>query len=396
MSGPILNDNHPVHQLMLRTLQRQGGVLKVGTVVHPNIDINDVRYGLSRLGLGLDHTLGEQVLVFCDMSSDPKGDPLTSFLMVSDRRLFGTVGWGSDAVCNVRFSEIDFVQRKKGVLLGELKLVAGREVHDLSFGEIEDMLHAFVGPLTQEPKENREPRQKPLCEPNDEDPTGATTALSWMPLPDPRTTVILTYLREAHRKGVMPVEIARDFVARTTLAYRNLCLGRGMTQGRHMSPVSANDLSQLMVHMYGNPLQHTEQPVRTLVLATKLRSNVGAAALSSAVGLASLAVLGIGWTRRAAPSAASFQFMVADTGSFASYRLLQTNSTQGLEKKVPGFVDDIHYNLMSLEDALLLRRCVHGWTGGAIELMSADPGDLVQRLTDVIGPFDPNMLGRKV
>lgn len=391
---PILNERHPVHGLVQQTLPKAGGNMSAEVKIHPNIPLDDVRYALTKVGAGLDHTIGEQAMALGDFSIDTKKQPYAAYLLVTDRRLVGTVAWLKGVVCDVRFSEIDEVRFKKGMLTVELKVRAGDTWHDLSFGEYQEELRNFLRPLYEQPKENREPPIRPLCAPTAEDPTGATTALAWMPVPDPRTELLLTYTREAARQGRIPVEAAQDLVARLTLAYRNLCFGRGQHQGRSMSPVSANDLSQIMVELFGQPLQHVEHPVRSLVLPSTMKSDVGAAVAESAVGLAALAVVGVGWTRRARASVPNFTFMVKDTGPFASYRLLQTGGSVGLHRKVPGFTDDVHYNLMRMEESLLLRRCVHGWNLPPLELMGADPNDVLNQLTEVVGPFDPSVLAR--
>lgn len=390
-TAPLLCERHPVHDLLQRTMRKASGLLSTGTTLYPQLDAQLARFALSHAGGGLDHTLGEQPLVFADFSVDQGRIRYKSYFLMTDRRFIT-----SKPYSNIRYSEIEEVHYKKGMLVTELRLRKGQEWNDVGFVEIEVQIRDFLRTLTAQPPAQREPPPRPLCPATEQDPTGAQTAMGWLPVPDSRTQLMLTYVRESFARQLMPLEVAQDFVARLTVAYRNLGYGRGFHQTRHMSPISANDLSQLFVHMFGNPVWHAEEPVRRLVFNSKMRSNSGVAALSTVAGAASKVLLGVGWSHRARPSVSQFEVMLADTGPFASYKLVLTNGGQGLHTKVPVFCDDVHYNLMTLEDALLLRRCVYGWNARPLELMQSDPQDVIARITEVVGPFDPQLLGRRV
>ena len=84
--------------------------------------------------------------------------------------------------------------------------------------------------------------------------------------------------------------------------------------------------------------------------------------------------------------------MLADTGSFASYRLLQSGTYVGLHRKVPGWTCGLQLGLMAMEDEMLARRCVHGWNVSSAELMQVDGAHVAQSVRDVIGDFDPAIL----
>jgi hypothetical protein len=383
-----LNDPHPIHLHAVRTLAKAGGLITNAIDVHPAIKLDDVRYALSRIGTGLDHTIGEEALAFSECSLDKKREPYAVYFLATDRRILGTVGYASGKIADVRYSQIEQLHKKQGILTVELRARVGQSWHDLAFGEHFEELTKFLEPMIAVPPEHREPTPSPLCVPTDSDPTGAGAALARMPYPSVRTQMLLTYVRD---RGLPPA-IAQDLVARLVLAYRNRFFGRGAHQGRYMSPASADDLSTAMVQMFGAPHHHAEHPVRTLVLPSLMRDDTGAAIAESAVGLTVLAVTGLGWTRRARPSVPSFAFMVANTGSFASYRLMLGNGQRGLESAVPMLVDDIHYNLMSIEEAFLLRRCIYGWSVPSHELSKAAPADVLAELTKVVGPIDPRVL----
>ncbi len=136
--------------------------------------------------------------------------------------------------------------------------------------------------------------------------------------------------------------------------------------------------------------------MRTLVLASGMRSNAASAAASTAVGLAALAITGVGWTKKARKTTPDFACMLADTGSFTSYRLLRSGTNVGLHREVPGWTDDLHYDLLALEDEVLIRRCVHGWNAAPTELLQTEAADVAARIAELVGDFDPAILaGRR-
>ncbi len=386
---PLLLEPHPVHRLLTDTMHKPAGLATPGTAFHPNLNPRLLRFAMSQAGGGLDHTIGEQALVFADFSTEHRGAKYPSYFLMTDRRFLTSAPYA-----DVRYRAIEQVHFKDGLLTIELKLKAEGAWHDVSFNGLHEQIRRFLGTITPHPPDHREPPARPLCAPSEADPTGALSARAWMPHADPRTELLYAYVHEAHAQQAMPVEVARDLVARITLAYRNLAFGRGFHQTRYMSPVSADDLIQLFAHVFGPPTHQLDGPVRRLVFATHMRSNAGVAALSTVAGALSKAVIGVGWRHRARPSVPYFELMLADTGSFASYKLLQTNGGDGLHRKVAAFAHDVHENLLTLEDALLLRRCVYGWNADPLSLLNADPSDVLQRLAAIVGPFDPAVLSR--
>jgi hypothetical protein len=139
-----------------------------------------------------------------------------------------------------------------------------------------------------------------------------------------------------------------------------------------------------MVQLFGSPLSVTEQPVRTIELASQLKNRANVkAAVSSAIGLASLAVLGVGWVSTAAPPIPRFRMLVADTGPFASFRL-QGPRGRGLEHESPGLLHQIDVRLLELEDAVLMRRLARGWSEKTPELMAAPEESIRGRIVEIL------------
>jgi len=371
----LLNERHGVHQLVQDELHRKK------TVMHPNLEMGDIRAALVVSGEGLDHFAGEQAMVFGLGGGERRFD---TFGLVTDRRIIGATG---SVRFDARFSDVTQMVYKDSLLDRRIVLHTPTEKVEVFVGDFHQPLGAFLKKLMTVPAERREPPLRPLCVPSESDPTGAIQANAWLGTPDERTTLLLMAVAGAHRRGEMPDNVAQDFVTRIALLHRNIHFGRGMAGGRWLSPIGADDLSNAMVALYGNPLSHEEQPVRTLSFPSSLKDGTGKAAVSSAIGLASAAILGVGWVSTARRRVASFRFMVADTGSTGSFRL-QTPNHRELHRDEPGLVMEVDGKLLGVEDDVLARRIAFGWTDKTPQLW-AQPQDAVAiRLADLAGAVD--------
>lgn len=374
MSGvTILNERHAVHGLVQQHLHR------TSTTIHPKIDASIIRFSIACAGVGLDHLAGEQAMAFCDESVRGR---FGEYFLFTDRRLLGCFG---ETRYDVRYSQIRELKVESGIMTRGIFVTH----HDgtktaLTFGGLLQPAGAFFTDLTRLPADGREPPPRAPCVPGDADPSGARRALEQLGVVDDRTALMLRYVDAALAAGAMPVEIARDFVTRIVLHHRNVHFGRGMAQGRWISAVSMNDLSNLIVQLFGNPLSVSEQPVRTIELPSNLKSNaVAKAAVSSAIGLASMAVLGVGWVSTARAPIARFKMMVADTGPFASFRLQGPRGT-GLERESPELLHRIDAKLLELEDDVLMRRLARGWSEKTPELLAVTDDQIRARIVEIL------------
>lgn len=365
----LLNERHHVHTLVQQELHRKK------SLIHPNIGQGKIRAALSVVGVGLDHHSGEQAMAF---SGDAEWDMVT---LVTDRRVLGACG---ERRYDLSFSSMAGVKVENSIL--DRRVVVQRVDADPVYIVNVDFMQplgAFLKALGQLAPQERAPAPRPLCVPSGGDATGAGRALGWLGELDDRSAQMLRFVAVAHGRGEMPVEVAHDFVRRIVLMHRNVHLGRGMAEGRWLSPVSANDLSNAMVHLYGSPLSHSEEPVRTLEFQSGLQTDYGKAAVSSAIGLASAAILGFGWSTSARRRLQRFRLMVADTPSAASFRL-QAPNLEGLEHEEPGLQNEIDVKLLPLEDALLLRRVLHGWQLSTMELLTIGDAELDDKLGQML------------
>lgn len=377
MAAMLLNERHAIHDLLQEELRTKGAIF------YPALEKPDVRMALACAGAGLDHTVGEQAFVLVDDSPQGKFQIVN---LVTDRRVCGR--WPEKSCFDVRYHRAQSVEMKKA-MLGDKLLVAtgatvGPSVETVQAASNFLSLERFLRRIVNVPPEGREPPPRPLAVPTPEDPTGAKRATAWLGAHDDFATQLLAFVAGAHEFGKMPTNIAIDFVARITLHHRNVHFGRAMAEGRYLSPASMNDLSNAMVTLYGNPVGHTEQPVRTLDFDSRLRSETGKALASSALGLASAAILGVGWVSTAKRRVNRFRMMVADTGSFSSYRL-QEASGRALHLLEPGLVYELDVKLLAQESELLLRRVTLGWSLDTASLLAVDIAAVDAELSSVLG-----------
>jgi hypothetical protein len=369
----LASERHAIHdhvQAELRTGK---------AVMHPSIERSAARFALATNGIGLDHHAGEQVLVLMDLSTNGSLHPS---IVVTERRV---VGFGP---FDVRYSQVARMERR-GTLVPKLEVTtSGGKVEAIPGGPYLDALHRFLTRVSSAPPQDREPPPRPPCAPSDADPSGARAALEWLGRDDDRTAAWLAFVDAAHAGGMMPVETARDLVARISLHHRNLHFGRGMASARFTSPLAMNDLSNAMIALYGAPLSHTESPVRILDFDTRLRTESGAAAASSALGLASMALLGVGWVQTARQRVARMRFLVADTGPCASFRLQDTSGRE-LYVAEPGLVHEVDVKLLAREDAILARRVAFGWGASTAELLARSDDEVTARFAELLGGGDP-------
>jgi hypothetical protein len=376
----ILNEGSTVHALIWQHLGRKDIRL------FPELAYDTANFALLCANAGLDHLLGEQAMAFGDQSVKGK---FQVYFLVTDRQICGCL---NERRFQIAYRDIQAVRAKPGILLAELKVQTGNLWHDIAMGDFYQGLAGFLQALAQTPPRFREPPPRPLCEPGHGDPSGAETALARLPYGEPRTEILLMYVGEMARRGIMPELVARDFTARIVLHYRNAVLGRGMSQGWMLSPLSAQDLSALFFWSFGAPLSMSDHPVRICDFALPTKSNLAGAAASTALGLASLAAFGIGWVSAPGKSPPKeFRLAVTDRPACACFRINGPRSELSLVYEGPNLLGKLLGMLLEHESALLLRRVVTGWSASTEELAAMPFEEAARRLQEVLGPIDPRV-----
>ncbi len=364
-----INEVSWVHELAQRFLAHQD------VLVHPPLDV--VMCALSSAGMGLDHSVGEEMLAFSDHSAPVNGKPvrLRQYFAVTDRRLVAA-DLAVEARWAVPYRDMQHVE------------AGDREVAVYAYGQrhvlatpVAGALGAMLVQLIQMAPQHREPPPRPLSQTSASDPTGAWTAASWMDGRETRLALLLQYIYGAQKRQAMYGSVGADLVARITLAYRNDRGGRGMANGCWMSPLSASDLSDGFAALYGHPVAVTETG------ATHAAPEVGirpGASVSHAAGVLSAVVVGVGWQDRRPYVAPRFKLQVGDSGSYASFALLDEHG-HALSATSPALLMAIHKALLNIERDVVLRRTVLGWELPFGELLSVDPGYLDAQLGTRLG-----------
>jgi len=376
----ILNEGSYVHSLIWQHLGRKGMRL------FPDLAFDTANFALVCANTGLDHLLGEQALAFGDQSIKGK---FQVYFLATDRQICGCLG---ERRFNIAYRDIQSVRAKPGIILTELKVQVRGLWFDIAMGDFYEGLAGLLQALAKTAPQFREPPPRPLCEPAHGDPSGAETALARLPYGEPRTEILLRYVREMAGRGAMPELVARDFTARIVLHYRNALLGRGMSQGWMLSPLSTQDLSALFFWSFGTPLSMTDHPVRVCDFHLPTKSDLGRAAVSTALGLASLAAFGIGWVSAPGKSPPrEFRLAVTDRPACACFKINGPRSELSLVYDGPNLLGKLLGMLLEHESALLLRRVVTGWNASTEEIARMPFEEAARRLQDVLGPIDPGV-----
>jgi hypothetical protein len=204
---------------------------------------------------------------------------------------------------------------------------------------------------------------------------------------DPRILPLLGLAYEGYGKGWFPAEAGLELAARAMLLDRTLSLGRGSQQGYWLSAAGAPDLAHAFCCMLGAPAGvYQDGPARVFQFRLGGSSGAGRAVASSAVGLVSLAVLGVGWvstpgrtvnevTVRILPGQACSCFSVFDG---------QANLSAAAPKLLGVFFE----NLPRIEARMLLLRSAYGWNAPPEPLDAGSMGELRARVGEAIGPVD--------
>jgi hypothetical protein len=313
-------------------------------------------------GVGLDHLAGERVLAACLLRETPRDVEHRVTCAITDRRT-ALSGWSSiagplsanDRRFSVLHREIARIDSKSSMLHHHVSLLTPQAKYDLRFPKITEMLAAFYGALLQYvPHEQRWEPPTPLVNPS------APAESLWMH--DPHAYAML---HGAVRHGG---DFAHDFLTRVVLAHRSRLGGPGMTDGMWISPMSARDLGQTLVRVFGAPMAHARPSPGYEQLdfyVDPQRDPLGdvAAGLGLAASIVFLSPRGIGRAiARAMTKKTPVTFVrvvFTDRKSHAGYQIF----TQGgpLERFDSLMAHKLHQVLIAASYDVLARRIERGW-----------------------------------
>ncbi|MFS8065489.1 MAG: hypothetical protein ACMG6S_03865 [Byssovorax sp.] len=395
-SAPVLPVQGPVGELALRLLRC--------TEVHlaPDLPRKKVRSAAATFSDWLDHANGEQPIAYLDETTFGKGN---EGLLLTDRRL---LAYTDEKHVMIPYGAITHVSSARSLLGRKLRIDAAQHSAEISLiacaAAVEPLALFLQGLLQLPPNQRWAPSVAPATA---QDPSGAFGLLQALDAPDARIPIMLRYVGEMTRQGAMPPAMAADFVTRIHLLHRTMAHGRGMAQGWRVSPLQGADFHFMLSTVFGDPLivsssQQPSGPYRgtpgaihhTLDFALGRRPNVAGVA-TAVVGLALLAVVGVGWLSTPKSTLQTVRVVTTDLPASTGFAPLgvQGGRTEPLADLAPQIVDQILDALDNIEALITFYRIVFGWGLWPQQLLQWG-AELPARVAQVLGPTDLSAFDR--
>lgn len=332
----------------------------------------------------------EDLLCLADETISRDGTRAIAF---TDRRIL--TNSGSPAL-QVPYGALQSVEVFKGMVSHALKLVVGGqrvEVSTIASHEAAQSMGAFLHNLLQLPPEYR--RAMPAAPPGADDPTGALASLYALAWPDPRVSTLFELVHAAHARGDVPLEAARDLALRTRLMQQAVRLGHARHGGACVSPVSVWDLEFLLWQSLGHPVRQQVIPGgKALEFDLRGGGSSGRMIASSVVGLAMLAVVGVGWVGGGG-SRSQPVFARISEAHCGAYFTLTDASGRSLAETEPKLYGALSAALADAAAETLLRRALFGWNLSPHELHAQPVGAVEQRMGALLGRADAGVFVRR-
>lgn len=333
----------------------------------------------------LDPLGGERLVAYGDETVMGKGD---EFVALTDRRLLARL---PGEVIDVPYARVLGARADKGTLGYKLVIDTVDGPRKLVLAQMDGSTPAIAGFLNGVaalPYEQRWSPPPALATPGD--PSGAAALAQRLPVPDPRLPVLLRLVQAGLAGGAMSVEAARDHVERVRLFAANAAAGRGSAQGMRVSPLHGEDLAVVLGEALGQPAgvagDHTTRMYDYRLVS---RGSAAGAAASTAVGLAALAIVGVGWVSRPGSRTTLVRVAMRHLGSatgFAAYAL--SGAPRPLAEVDAELFGGMLATLADAEPVVILGRVLWGWHAHATSLLATPPGAFMQRVSAAIGPVD--------
>jgi len=331
----------------------------------------------------------EEVLCFVDETLSHDG---TRAMVLTDRRLISS----QDGPVVMPYAALQSVEVVKGLISVSLRLGAfgqRKELATAATPAVADALGAFLQSLLQLPPEYR--RAMPAPPPTADDPTGALGRLQSLAWPDPRVSTLLELVHAAYGRGDIPLESARDLVLRGRLLHQAVRQGHARHGGACVSPMSVHDLEFSLTQMLGRPVR--EQPMaggRSLEFDLRTGGGGGSMIASNVVGIALLAVVGVGWVGGGGGRSQTVQARIVETRGGAFFTLCE-GSGHNLAGKEPKLYGTLCNALADAAAEALLRRTLFGWNLSPYELHRYPATALDARMGALLGGTDVGVFLRR-
>ncbi len=355
----------------------------------PRIPREKLQNAAGRFGDWIDYAAGEEALAFVDETVMGSGKEAT---LLTDRRLLASM---DDKHFVVPYAALQGVSLGSGFVTKKMSVNAGPYSCEIPLtNDAAPQVAAFLNALLALPPDHRQVAWTSPTSP--EDPSGATRLLAQLSQLEPRAALLLRFIEEMTRRGQMPPDIGADFASRAALLHRTVTQGRGLSQTWRLSPLSSADFAYVLQTVFGQPLGHWPEPDRqTFDFATGGTGGVGAAAVSTAVGLSVMAVVGVGWYSVPKQNVRVVRLVLTDLPGSCGFIALGDAGPHFVPvvELAPELLDWIINALAGAEAQLLLFRTVFGWSASPAELYAQPPHLLQQQITGAIGPVDLSLFG---
>lgn len=353
----------------------------VGDRFSLGISIDPARYrtAVALLGSGVDHNVGETAVAL--LAGDLRSGANVNLALFTDRRV---IARSDRTTLDVRYADITQSFAVKGIIFDDLNVAVGGRSFKLEGLESTPRVAGFLQALAQVHPGYRSGDTHPLPVGTPSDPLGLHAAQGERASATARNAVLFDAIDGAHRRMQMPAAVASDFVTRASLLERTHAWGRGAREGWWTSCLNPVDLAYAFARMFGPAVQM--QPTHngwTAVFALQRRSNVAGAAVSTAVGLLALGVLGVGWVSTPERSLGELRVQCAVGNGTTGFALLDGH--ESLSLRWAPLLEKIFENLLSFEQRMLLLRALWGWEADPAGLDAASQGALSERLRMVLG-----------
>lgn len=380
MSGPFRDAPAAAHTAAqaLAVQHLRGENVTVGSA----IPAAKWRKAVATLNGGPDPTLGETsvALVAGDLSPGPN----CNGVLVTDRRI---IARSDESFVDARYDELVEVRGVKGIVFDDLFLHFQGRAAKLGGLQGVTPLASFLQAMCATHPAYRLPPPSPLAAPSPGDPAGVSAARASLPARDPRSLALLDVAEGALQRGLLGADRAADLAARAVMLDRTFAYGQGSSGGWWLSPLTARDLADAFARMLG-PAVNGWDLANARVFQHRLSgggANVGALA-STGLGLAALAIFGVGWVSVPGREVREVNVHVVP-GPFATGFALFDNN-RPLAQNAPGLVEAIFEKLPQITARRLLQRAVWGWEADPVQLDHAPVEEFVMRVQAAAGAVD--------
>jgi hypothetical protein len=363
-----------------------------------NVAPDDMHEAVARYGVGLDHDAGEQPLAMVHLELSGRGEDMGHYAsyVLTDRRMLGRVNTSDVKLTfsNIPYDAVTGARFEPRILGDRAHVTTAAASHTLYLRARQ--LCGFFQALATIPPDHRRPRGPEPLAPSDVDPCGVWSAMQRSWTQDVRTHLPFRVLHEAHRRGIVSTEDAKALLPRLMMVARGVLAGRACKGEAWACALPRPVLAQAMGAVLGAPVAH--YPAQgasghedTLDYLGSGKSDLGRAVASSAVGLALLATVGVGWVSFSTQKAlGALRVVIRDAPWGCSFQLYGAETAQWLPLSLNWWrtVNAIHQTLFQLETRYLLALAALGPALPFDQLIGMPQWLLERHVAHLVGPVD--------